>query len=150
MAVNDKFFQPPLWKDTRLAAGGFSASGAKTGTLTVSGQVDQGASANKGMRLQVALVNYSDDGRITYATRAAALPALGMQLKNIPAGTLSGTLAGTVDMTGAQTGPLTFDLTITGALQAGAANQVERKPGSTRIQGTATSPSGTYAVDVTR
>lgn len=33
MAVNDKFFQPPLWKDTRLAAGGFSASGAKTGGI---------------------------------------------------------------------------------------------------------------------
>lgn len=33
MAVNDKFFQPPLWTDTRLAAGGFSANGAKTGGI---------------------------------------------------------------------------------------------------------------------
>jgi len=34
-----------------------TAAGAKSGTLTVTGQVDQGASANKGMRLQVALAS---------------------------------------------------------------------------------------------
>ena len=43
-----------------------------------------------------------------------------------------------------------FDLAFAGALQAGAATIVERVPGTTNITGTATSPSGTYTVDVTR
>jgi hypothetical protein len=58
-------------------------TGTATGTLVVTGQVDQGASANKGMRLKEALVNYSDDGKLTYNTDAAALPALEMMLKSI-------------------------------------------------------------------
>ncbi len=33
MAVNDTFFQPPSWRDTRLAAGGFSASGKSGGII---------------------------------------------------------------------------------------------------------------------
>jgi hypothetical protein len=37
-----------------------TAMGDVSGTLTVTGQVDQGASANKGMRLRTALANYSD------------------------------------------------------------------------------------------
>ena len=42
-----------------------TAMGTKSGTLTVTGQVDQGNSANKGMRLLVAMTGYSDDGKIT-------------------------------------------------------------------------------------
>src|SRR6516164_1646408 len=45
-----------------------TANGTKTGALTVTGQVDQGASSNKGMRLNTAYTTYSDDGLITYAS----------------------------------------------------------------------------------
>src|SRR5438874_6295813 len=65
-----------------------TAAGTKSGTLTVTGQVDQGSSANKGMRLFTAYAGYSDDGATSYQTDAAALPALTMQLKNIPTGTV--------------------------------------------------------------
>jgi hypothetical protein len=83
------------------------ASGTHSGTLTVTGQVDQGSSANKGMRLSAAYVNYSDDGLITYDANASP-PALEMMLKNIPNGTVNGTLAGTVTMHGQETGALTL------------------------------------------
>ena len=52
-----------------------SADGGVSGTMTVTGQVDQGTSANKGMRLADALSNYSDDGHVTYNTDSNALPA---------------------------------------------------------------------------
>src|SRR5687768_3706351 len=45
-----------------------TATGDASGTLTVTGQVDQGASANKGMRLRVGMVDYSD-GEVTAADR---------------------------------------------------------------------------------
>src|SRR5689334_6540163 len=40
-----------------------TGSGTVSGTVAVTGQVDMGASANKGMRLMVEFVNYSDDGK---------------------------------------------------------------------------------------
>lgn len=126
-------------------------TGTVTGTLTVTGQVDQGASANKGMRLIEALVTYSDDGKLTYSTDAAAAPALDMQLKSIPTGTLSGTLVGAYIMTGAEiSGSVTLSLAFAGTLQAASGMNVERKPGTTHITGTATSRYGTYTVDLTR
>jgi hypothetical protein len=125
-------------------------TGAMSGTLVVTGQVDQGASANKEMRLKEALTNYSDDGKLSYATDPAALPALDMSLKMIPTGTLSGTLVGTYVMSGELTGNVMLNLAFTGELQAGAGMTVERKPGTTHITGTATSQPGTYTVDVTR
>jgi hypothetical protein len=127
-----------------------TTSGTTRGTLTVTGQVDQGASANKGMRLFTAFTDYSDNGEITYNTSTANLPALNMMLQNIPAGTLTGTLVGTVTMTGDEEGVLSLNLTFAGQIQAGAGGIVERKPGTTRITGTATSPAGTFNVDVTR
>src|SRR5262245_30241549 len=81
-----------------------TAMGTKAGTLTVTGQVDQGASANKGMRLNIGMVGYddgdvviNDDGdtiHIVYDTDAAPAnqPYLNMMLKNIPTGTLDATL----------------------------------------------------------
>src|SRR3954447_5100250 len=42
-----------------------TTDGGVSGTLTVTGQVDQGVSANKGMRLTEALSSYSDDGKVT-------------------------------------------------------------------------------------
>jgi hypothetical protein len=127
-----------------------TANGTKTGTLTVTGQVDQGTSTNKGMRLFTGYAGYSDDGLITYQTDPAALPALNMQLKNIPTGTLSGTLVGSVTMSGTYKGALALNLVFSGMLQAGAGNTVQRQPGTTHVTGTATSQYGTYTVDVTR
>jgi hypothetical protein len=127
-----------------------TASGTKTGTLTVTGQVDQGASSNKGMRLSTNYAMYSDDGMITYVTDVNALPQLNMQLKMIPTGTLTGTFVGTVTMAGAETGSLALNLSFSGNLQAGTGMTVERAPGTTHITGTATSSAGTYSVDVTR
>src|SRR5262245_22824010 len=100
-------------------------TGMVSGTLTVTGQVDQGASANKGMRLFTSYVNYNDDNKTTYDTDMSALPALDMMLKNIPTGTLSGTMAGLVHMTGMEKGDLTLALTFTGELQAGTGTNVE-------------------------
>jgi hypothetical protein len=127
-----------------------TTNGAAHGTLTVTGQVDQGVSANKGMRLFTAYENYSDDGQISYSTSSTALPALNIMLLNIPTGTLTGTLIGKVSMTGEEEGDLVLNLSFAGQLQAGASGIVERKPGTTRITGTATSSAGTFNVDVTR
>ena len=128
-----------------------TAKGALAGTMTVTGQVDQGASANKGMRLAVALAAYSDVADYIYDTVPAALPALTMQLKGIPTGTLSGTLTGSFTMSGKQKGSVVLNLTFTGQLEAGTgAVKVQRKAGTTHITGTAVSPAGTFNVDVTR
>lgn len=129
-----------------------TASGAAGGTLTVTGQVDQGASSNKGMRLEAAMTDYSDDGTLRYATSPPAPPQLVLSLKMIPTGTLDGALKGTFGMSGALEGTVRLDLALTGMLQAAAADpqKVERKPGTTHITGTATSPAGVYTVDVTR
>jgi hypothetical protein len=124
------------------------ATGALAGTLTVTGQVDQGASANKGMRLVEAMVGYSDVQGYVYDTSTG--PALTMQLKGIPTGTLTGTLVGSYTMTGMLQGDVMLNLSFTGDLQAGTGTKVERKPGTTHITGTATSKYGTYNVDVTR
>ncbi len=128
-----------------------TADGGISGTMTVTGLVDQGSSSNKNMNLDEALSNYSDDGKLTYKTDAAALPALDISLKNFPDGTLDGTLTGSFIMSGDLSGQVSLALTFTGQTQAGpTAGTVLRKPGTTHITGTATSPAGTYNVDVTR
>lgn len=129
-----------------------TATGDDKGTLTVSGQVDQGSSSNKTMHLTEALATYSDDGQLAYATDDAALPALEMKLSKVPTGTLDGTLNGSFKMDGMLKGSVTLALTFSGELQANADDptKVERKPGTTRITGTATSGNDTYTVDVTR
>lgn len=126
--------------------------GTAAGTLTISGQVDQGNSANKGMRLVEDLVGYSDDGVLIYATDATKRPALTMSLKGIPSGTMDGTLSGTYNMTGELVGVVTLSLAFAGQLQPTTADMTkpERKPGTTHITGTAVSASGTYNVDITR
>ena len=128
-----------------------TAKGAKSGTITVAGQVDQGQSDNKTMNLTVAMVDYSDDGLVTYATTASALPALSMGLKKIPNGTFSGSLSGPFGMTGELDGSVTLTLSFDGQLEPDpGGGKVRRKPGTTHITGTATSGDATYAVDVTR
>jgi hypothetical protein len=132
------------------------------GMITVTGQVDQGASANKGMRLKVGMVGYddgpvayNDDGdtvHVVFDTDADVLlqPALSMQLKNIPTGTLEGSIMGVYHLTGDLEGDLTLNVTFTGALMAGTGTEVLRVPGSTMVTGTATNgDGGVYNVTLT-
>jgi hypothetical protein len=131
------------------------------GTLTITGQVHQGSSDNKGMRLFVGMVAYTDGPieinddhdtiTVTYDTSMtqAEQPALDMQLKSIPTGTLDGTLMGDYHLSGDLDGDVTLDLTFTGTLMSGSNNTVVRVPGSTHVTGTATSGDGVYMVDLT-
>jgi|GEM_PF-379147 len=141
-------------------------TGDKTGKMAVGGQVDQGQSTNKTMRLTDTLTAYSDDGVIAYDTGGGAPAALDMTLNKIPDGTLTGSLTGSFQMSGAKledggvvsqdagalVGAVTLNLSFTGQLQPNAADatKVERKPGTTHITGTAVSGAYTYNVDVTR
>ena len=125
-------------------------TGIAAGTLGVTGQVDQGASANKGMRLITAFTGYSDDGKLFYQSMAGQTQALDMQLKNIPTGTLTGSATWNLDMTGELAGPVKLTLAFTGTLQAGNGQNVERKPGTTHITGMAASGKGIYNIDITR
>jgi hypothetical protein len=143
-------------------------AGDKAGTLAVDGQVDQGSSDNKGMRLYIAMVNY-DDGDIAYnddgdkvhvvfntSTDPAAQPYLNLKLSNVPTGTLMGTLDANTNMTGVYTlsgdieGTLTLNLAINGTLMAGTGTAVVRVPGTTTVVGTATnSDGGVYNINIT-
>jgi len=133
-----------------------SGKGDKAGTITISGQVDQGSSDNKTMSLMVALKDYADnpveDYDVTYNTSSEGLPALDLKLSNVPTGTVNGTLVGSFTMTGALEGGVKLNLTIAGELQPTAADpmKVERKPGTTKVTGTATSDYGEYNVNVTQ
>ena len=136
------------------------AAGDTAGTITITGQVDQGASTNKGMRLRVGMVDY-DDGpfvvgpddetaQIAYDTDAVVdtQPYLELQLRNIPAGTFTGALTGTYHLSGALSGDVMLNLQMMGNLQA-AGTGTERMPGSTTVTGTATSGDGVYNVALT-
>lgn len=136
------------------------APGNSTGQLTITGQVDQGSSDNKGMRLRVGMTDYSDgpitleDEKsivVTYDTAedVAARPALDLSMKDLPNGTFSGTLVGDFDMTGDLKDKVNLNLTLTGELEDDGTGKVRRKTGSTTVVGTATSgSSGTWQVDV--
>jgi hypothetical protein len=146
-----------------------TTNGDVAGTLTISGQVDQGSSDNKGMRLYIAMVDY-DDGdidinddddevaSITYDTDPdpAKQPYLNLKLNNVPTGTLTGTLdtnstmTGVYIMSGDIEGTLAINVTITGTLMAGpVAPQVLRVPGTTTVVGTATNgDGGTYDINL--
>lgn len=129
-----------------------TGKGAKTGTITITGKVDQGSSSNKTMNLEEALAKYSDDEKVTYDTTAGALPTIDIKLSKVPDGTLDGTLNGAFTMTGELEGTVTLALAFTGDLEPTAADpaKVQRKAGSTHITGTATSEFGTFEVDLTR
>lgn len=144
-------------------------TGAFTGTMQVGGQVDQGASTNKTMRLTDTLTGYSDDGVTAYDSNGAPA-ALDMTLNKIPTGTLTGSLNGAFTMSPAMVpdgggpvdagadagaplvGVVTLALTFTGDLQPDPNDpmKVQRKPGTTHITGTASAGGFTYPVDVTR
>lgn len=140
-----------------------TGAGAASGTLTVSGQVDQGSSANKEMRLHVGMVAYSDgvivvatdDGDVevdlTYETSAVETdqPYLHLSLRDVPDGTFSGELTGRYQLAGDIDGAVELTLTMTGDIMGASDGTVSRVPGSTSITGTATSGDGRYDVDVT-
>lgn len=133
--------------------------GDVSGTMVVTGKADQGVSANKGLRLHVALEDYADlvdvdeddrrDVEIVYETDAPA--NLDLQLKDIPTGDLSGTFKGTFFMIGDLEGEVTLDLSLDGRLEPDSSvpEGVRRKDGSTKVIGTAThARGGTYHVDL--
>jgi hypothetical protein len=139
-----------------------STVGATAGALDVTGQVDQGASDNKGMRLYIAMVAYSDgdivideDGntvRITYdtSTDVTMQPFLMLTLRSIPNGTLEGSLTGRYEMSGHLEGDVTLDLTFAGQIMDGGGGLVVRVPGSTTVTGTASNDdNGSFEVNVT-
>lgn len=128
-----------------------TGKGTSTGTMTISGKVDQGSSDNKTMSLTEALAMYSNDGKLTYDT-SASLPIIDMKLSKIPTGTIAGTLKGAYTITGDLEGTVTLNLAFTGDLQPLASDptKIQRKPGTTHITGTADSDFGTYTVDITR
>ena len=139
-------------------------AGSAAGVLLITGQVDQGSSSNKGMRLRMGLAGYSDgpvslpaeDGKagtpysITYATSSdtTAQPEITLSLRNIPTGTFTGTLIGTFQMQGDLEGNVALDLTLSGELESDGSG-TRRKAGTTHVTGTAVSGDGEYQVDVT-
>jgi len=136
-----------------------STTGDVSGTLTINGQVDQGASDNKGMRLEPVLVNYSDgvfiveEGEedpviedIVYDSDGAL--AVDLSMKGLPDAELTGTVVGTVFMTGGLQGPVTLNLAITGETEDDGTGTIQRKAGTVRITGTATSDYGVFDVDI--
>lgn len=153
-------------KSLRLGFDGFNAAssanipdqtttGSASGTLLVGGQVDQGASANKEMRLDLTLTDYRDDLPeedlvIVYATNPAAPPSLDLSFRGLPDARFTGTLAGDFAMSGDLEGTVTLNLALEGMTEADpmVADNVRRLPGTT-VRGTAVSESGTYTVDVT-
>jgi hypothetical protein len=159
-----------LTKSLTLGFAGFNAAssanippqmttGDDGGTLTISGQVDQGNSANKGMRLRVATTDYTDgaftpDGgmpmQVRYSTAADALPSLDLQLRGIPDGTFSGSLKGGFSMKGDLTGTVQLDVSVAGPLENDGSGKPRRKAGATMVTGTATSGAGTFQISVTR
>mgnify|MGYP001433750592 CR=1 FL=1 len=127
------------------------------GTIVVDGQVDQGASDNKGMRLTVALDHYTDgpvervddeDIEIVYSTEGE-LPNLDISLRNIPNGTLEGTLVGTYQMEGDIEGTATLNLSFSGTIEDDGSGGVSRTVGGTHVTGQAISGDAHYDVDVT-
>ena len=161
---------PSIGKSITLGFAGFNAAssanispqtaaGEVGGTLTITGQVDQGQSANKNMRLYVGMAAYTDGLQtvddqsvaIAYATNTDSTmqPYLAMKLSNIPTGTVAGTLAGVYEMTGDLVGEVTLNLAFDGTLEMGPGGTVVRTVGTTTVTGTATSNDGTYNVMVT-
>lgn len=141
------------------------STGTSTGTLVITGQVDQGTSDNKGMRLRVGMVDYSDgiftvqvEGEeepvevdLTYDTSEVveSQPYLELSLRDIPTGTFTGSLTGNYILAGDIEGEVTLTLTMSGQIQDAGGGVVQRVPGATTVTGTATSGDGLYDVALT-
>jgi len=133
------------------------ADGELSGTLTVDGQVDQGNSNNKGMRLTVALDEYADEMlegeageelEVSYATDSSQLPELEVQLRDLPDGTMAGSLIGEFGMAGDLEGNVLLSLDIIGEVDDDGAGGIQRTEGTVAVSGSATTPYGVYTVDV--
>ena len=128
-----------------------TGAGELSGTMTIAGQVDQGNSANKGMRLEMSLVGgYADvilegDIDVIYDGGPAALE---MSFKGLPDADFSGSLLGTFVMDRDLVGDVTLDLSMSGKTQDAGGGTIARVPGSIRVTGTASSDYGVFAVDV--
>jgi hypothetical protein len=126
-------------------------AGDITGEMIVNGQVDQGSSDNKNMRLEVTLAGaYQDvvlegDIAVTYDGGPATLD---MEFKGLPTADLTGTLVGTFTMTGDLAGDVTLELSFTGVTDEAPDGAIVRTPGSIHVTGTATSDYGVFPVDV--
>lgn len=139
-----------------------TGNGDVAGTMLVEGQVSQGSSSNREMRLQVTLTDYRDtvsdngDGgsgaalRLIYGKPMNGTP-ITMDVSLRPP-MFTGTFAGTLNMTGELEGTVTVNMTLAGQLESmsGSGSRLQRVAGSTRIMGTVTSAYGTYNVDVMR
>jgi hypothetical protein len=150
------------------------ATALSTGTLTVTGQVDQGASSNKEMRLYIGMVDYSDgvftvvvnegtdseeevEVDLTYNTSLVQTeqPYLHLSLRDIPDGTFTGEITsgssglGVYHLTGDIEGDCNLNLTMAGSTMDDGTGKVVRVPGSTTVMGTATSGDGTYEFTLT-
>ena len=125
--------------------------GDVSGTMIVGGQVDAGVSDNKEMRLIVTLEDDYSDGlvedefEIVYNGGPSNLD---LSMQGLPNAQLSGTFVGTFVMTGDLLGEVSLDLSITGETEAGPSGDIQRKAGTIRVVGTATSDYGVFDVDV--
>jgi hypothetical protein len=134
--------------------------GDASGTLTITGKVDQGTPGQAQMNLNVGMTMFSD-GKImvddknntisvTYATNTdmTMQPLLSLKLNSSAGNTLTGTLMGDYTMSGDLKGTVTLDLQLTGTF-SGTAPSVTRVIGSTMVTGTAVnSDGGMYTVSV--
>jgi hypothetical protein len=146
-------------------------TGDVSGTITISGQVDAGVSANKEMRLFIDLVDYRDDILdeddevtgivIIYNTDldpdsevdaglADGRPFADISLRNIPNGTFFGSLTGTFQMTGDLEGRVHLDLELSGQIEEvpDTDGEIRRVRGTTEVTGTAESRYGIFEVDL--
>ena len=136
-------------------------AGDLSGTLTITGKVDQGVPNQAQMNLNVGMMMYSDgeipindDGdtiSITYATSTDVTmqPLVSIKLNSSAGNTITGMLRGAYTMSGDMEGTVTLDLTLNGTF-TGTAPNVMRVVGSMTVTGTAVnSDGGTYTVDVT-
>ncbi|MES2638476.1 MAG: hypothetical protein V4850_03315 [Myxococcota bacterium] len=133
-----------------------SQDGDTNGGMIISGQVDQGSSDNKGLRLFMELDEYSDtlgsndEPDLFYQTDGSDLPALNITLKDMPAGTLDGTLAGDFEMAGTLGGYVELDVVFAGETEDDGSGIAVRKAGTTRITGSASSDYGVFEIDLVR
>lgn len=133
-----------------------SGAGEISGSMQVDGQADQGSSDNKGLRLEVGLVDYVDldpvevGGLALHFAYDTETPLdIDLQLRDMPAGSLSGTVVGELRLSGDLAGPAVLDLLVEGETEADDQGEAVRKAGSTQVQGTVTGPGGgVFAVDV--
>jgi hypothetical protein len=160
-----------LSKSLTLAFQGYSAAtsanispqmttGDASGTITISGKVDQGNPNQASMTLNAGLVKYSDGPfeidtkhdkiSVTYdtSTDVAMQPALNIKLNASAGNSINGTLVGDYSMSGDLKGSVTLDLTITGTF-SGTGTTIMRVPGTTTVTGNAVNSSGgMYTVNV--